>query len=348
MTDNAEFLIQNLHLFGFSSPAKSIFQTVKELVENSVDALKHRNDHLFRRQIRIVLALCGPHTISIDVTDNGCGIMHPALFIELFKSTKRMHSAIEIGQLGHETCAKPTYNGRYGVGLSCALIYSAIKSSVPVPLSILTKVHGQHTIDKYEFSVCTKTLNITSKCTANIPVNTSDQNGRFDCGTKIRIALEIQSDCLTNASFLCELRAEINNLRQYLERFHFLPTANITTELIIDDVLDFHRSALVVAKAVDKDETTIPLSITTSFCMESQTSSLAEQRSNDIMLYKEKFIANLLAWKEKQCNTSCPEFPQQESVTIDLVPQVNIICCEVHFEYLNQDSSSVMTPPQVL
>ena len=343
MTDSIDFVVNNLHLFGFCSPIRSIFQTLK-LVENSIDALKFRNEHLFRRQIRISLTICDSHSIAVDVADNGCGIIEPDKFIALFKSTKRIQSAMEKDGGGSST-----FNGRYGVGLSCALIYSATKVAIPTPMSILTKVHGQKTIDKYEFSVCQETLNIISKCTANIPLQSGDLNA-FDSGTKIRIVLGIPNDTTvslpsSSALRVHELYPEILHFQQYLERLHFLPTANITTEFVIDNAILACSSALIVptqrsdyrGEVVEVAKTSNDNDTTTCYRIESQMSIIAEQRYHDVNLYKEKFTSNLTDWMVRRAKAGSI---YQHTDYSEIASQANVICVEVHFENLTRHSSN--------
>ncbi|HIH03502.1 MAG TPA: DNA topoisomerase VI subunit B, partial [Methanoregulaceae archaeon] len=68
----AEFFEKNKHLLGFDSPVRGVITTVKEAVDNALDACE---DAEVLPDIEIEVRRTGPETFRIAVEDNGPGIV---------------------------------------------------------------------------------------------------------------------------------------------------------------------------------------------------------------------------------------------------------------------------------
>ena len=119
-------ITNNFQLFGFSSITLSLIQTFKEMVENSIDAIKTtKND---KKDIWISINQCEDHDhfVEITVADTGTGMTNPLLLLTPFETTKVN------GQADNNF-------GRFGVGLSTAFVYSF--KHTHFPMTVTTKTY---------------------------------------------------------------------------------------------------------------------------------------------------------------------------------------------------------------
>lgn len=118
----AEFFKKNPELVGFSNPARALYQTVKELVENSLDAT---DVHGILPTIKISIDLVDEEKqiYRVNVEDNGIGIpphIIPLAFGKLLYSSKYV-----IRQT----------RGMYGLGVKAAVLYSQMYQERPIEVS---------------------------------------------------------------------------------------------------------------------------------------------------------------------------------------------------------------------
>jgi hypothetical protein len=138
MTDSRSFqhIVKNFSLYGFSDPIAGLLQSIKEFVENSVDAIKDADTATDGNITLSVTCQPGkPYCVSLTCDDNGCGMNDPSKLLELFSTTKENGSARRAG--------------RFGVGLSASLLYSLVESArfggEEVPMRIVTKDRARTT-----------------------------------------------------------------------------------------------------------------------------------------------------------------------------------------------------------
>jgi len=108
----AEFFEKNRHLLGFDNPMKALLITVKEMVDNSLDACQEAG---IMPEIKVKLKIINEDRIKISVEDNGPGIMKeqmPRIFGKLLYGSKfyKMQQS----------------RGQQGIGVSAALLYSQL------------------------------------------------------------------------------------------------------------------------------------------------------------------------------------------------------------------------------
>ncbi len=115
-SSTAEYFSKNLQQVGFSSPTKAVLTTLKEAVDNSLDACE---DHGILPDLRIEIEKLGPGSlkntdkIKIIVSDNGPGIGPedvPRVFGEYLASSK----------FGRGRCSR----GQQGIGISAATTWA--------------------------------------------------------------------------------------------------------------------------------------------------------------------------------------------------------------------------------
>jgi len=139
ITSSTNHIINNFQLFGFSSITLSLIQTLKEMIENSIDAMKStKNDS---KNINIFITQYENHDnlLSISIEDTGIGMSNPLLHLTPFETTKISDKQ-----------QQNMYFGRFGVGLSTAFIYSF--KHTKAPLVVLTKTHDSIMAKKYSLA----------------------------------------------------------------------------------------------------------------------------------------------------------------------------------------------------
>lgn len=136
----SEFFYRNLQLVGFTSPSKSLYIVVKELVENSLDACEL---HLIKPSILISLKQvekAGDTTFiyRLLVKDNGSGI-------------PKRHVLNALGKVfyGSKFVLRQS-RGTFGLGGTLSLLYAQLTSNRPI--NVVTST-GDREILKYTFYI---------------------------------------------------------------------------------------------------------------------------------------------------------------------------------------------------
>src|SRR5437879_13389748 len=72
----ADFFYRNRDIAGFTSPSRSIYSTIRELVENSLDACETGSiaPDIYVRLLHESGPLDGPGTYGLRIEDNGIGV----------------------------------------------------------------------------------------------------------------------------------------------------------------------------------------------------------------------------------------------------------------------------------
>jgi DNA topoisomerase-6 subunit B len=132
-SSTAEYFSKNLQQVGFSSPTKAVLTTVKEALDNALDACE---DHHIAPDINVVIEKVGnghmknTDRIRIRVEDNGPGIDQgdiSKVFGEYLASSK----------FGRGRCSR----GQQGIGISAATTWALQTTAKGV--TVITKTKGQ-------------------------------------------------------------------------------------------------------------------------------------------------------------------------------------------------------------
>jgi len=136
----ADFFYRNRDIAGFTNPSRAIYSTVRELVENSLDACEtysHPPD-IYVRISQVSDSGEGPGTYNVRVQDNGCGVppdMIPMAFGQvLFGSKYKLRQT----------------RGTFGLGGKMAILYGQITTHTPVRVMSST---GRAKIHEYEIAM---------------------------------------------------------------------------------------------------------------------------------------------------------------------------------------------------
>ena len=148
----AEFFQKNRHLLGFDNPRKALLTTVKEAVDNSLDACEE-GGILPDVSVKIEVAPNGdgvmPATPAqaerfiITVTDNGPGIVK--------KNIGKVFAKLLYGSKFHRLRMS---RGQQGIGISAAGMYGQLTTGKPT--RVISKIKGEEKAHIFEVSIDTK------------------------------------------------------------------------------------------------------------------------------------------------------------------------------------------------
>jgi DNA topoisomerase-6 subunit B len=139
----SEFFAKNRHLLGFDSPRKALLTSVKEAVDNSLDACEEAG---ILPEIWVHIEVVGDtgNRYRMGVQDNGPGIVRkqiPLIFGKLLYGSKFHRLRMSRGQ--------------QGIGISAAGMYGVLTTGKPV--KIISKTSAKDAAHYYELRIDTKT-----------------------------------------------------------------------------------------------------------------------------------------------------------------------------------------------
>ena len=138
----SEFFAKNRHLLGFDNPRKALLTTVKEAVDNALDACEEAGI-LPEIWVHIQRTSNGKDRYKVGVQDNGPGILKkqiPLIFGKLLYGSKFHRLRMSRGQ--------------QGIGISAAGMYGLLTTGKPV--KIMSKVSVRKPAHYYEIQIDTK------------------------------------------------------------------------------------------------------------------------------------------------------------------------------------------------
>ncbi|MDR0391653.1 MAG: DNA topoisomerase VI subunit B [Planctomycetaceae bacterium] len=136
----SEFFAKNRHLLGFDNPRKALLTTVKEAVDNSLDACEEAG---ILPEIWVHIEQTGKDKYKVGVQDNGPGIVKkqiPLIFGKLLYGSKFHRLRMSRGQ--------------QGIGISAAGMYGLLTTGKPV--KVMSKVSQRKPIHYYVIRMDTK------------------------------------------------------------------------------------------------------------------------------------------------------------------------------------------------
>jgi DNA topoisomerase-6 subunit B len=139
----SEFFAKNRHLLGFDSPRKALLTSVKEAVDNSLDACEEAGI-LPEIWVRIEQVGESGTRYRMSVQDNGPGIVAkqiPLIFGKLLYGSKFHRLRMSRGQ--------------QGIGISAAGMYGVLTTGKPV--KIVSRIDARHPAHYSELRIDTKT-----------------------------------------------------------------------------------------------------------------------------------------------------------------------------------------------
>jgi DNA topoisomerase-6 subunit B len=137
----SEFFAKNRHLLGFDNPRKALLTTVKEAVDNSLDACEEAG---ILPEIWVHIESTGKDKYKAGIQDNGPGIVKkqiPLIFGKLLYGSKFHRLRMSRGQ--------------QGIGISAAGMYGLLTTGKPV--KVTSKISSRKPIHYFEIKIDTKT-----------------------------------------------------------------------------------------------------------------------------------------------------------------------------------------------
>lgn len=203
----AEFFEKNKHLLGFDSPTRGIITTIKEAVDNALDACEEAE---VLPDIFVGIRKVGDDVYRITVEDNGPGIVPeniPFVFGKLLYGS-RFH---QIRQS----------RGQQGIGISAAVLYAQLTTGTPA--LVVSRTGAREKAHRFELMIRTET---------NEPQIVSHEEIDWDRTHGTRIEIEFKSTLAAKKRLLDYLRltAIVN------------PHARITAD-IDGEVTSFERAS---------------------------------------------------------------------------------------------------------
>jgi len=136
----SEFFTKNRHLLGFDSPLKALLTTVKEAVDNSLDACEEAG---ILPEIAVEITQCGEKVYRCAVEDNGPGILDTQI--------GKVFGKLLYGSKFHKLSQT---RGQQGIGISAAGMYGQLTTGKPVLIRSRT---GKRK-DAHEFTLSIDTV----------------------------------------------------------------------------------------------------------------------------------------------------------------------------------------------
>ncbi len=163
----ATFFERNRHLLGFDNPRKALLTTIKEAVDNSLDATEEAR---VLPEITVKVDNLNDNRFLVIVEDNGPGIIKkqiPNIFAKLLYGSK-FHRLKQ-------------QRGVQGIGISAAVLYGQLTTGKPA--RITSKISPRKPANYYELHIDTQ------KNEPEIVIE-KEVEWKKDHGTKIEIELE--------------------------------------------------------------------------------------------------------------------------------------------------------------
>ncbi|HLC50198.1 MAG TPA: DNA topoisomerase VI subunit B [Candidatus Nanoarchaeia archaeon] len=165
----AEFFTKNRHLLGFDNKRKALLMTVKEAVDNSLDACEEAR---VLPEITVEIVEMSEFKYKVVIEDNGPGIVKkqiPNIFAKLLYGSK-FHTLKQA-------------RGQQGIGISAAVLYAQLTTGRPV--KITSRIGKKEPAHYYELNIDTQT---------NKPMIAKEEvvEWHMEHGTRVEIDLEAE------------------------------------------------------------------------------------------------------------------------------------------------------------
>jgi DNA topoisomerase VI subunit B len=164
----SEFFTKNRHLLGFDSPAKALLTTVKEAVDNALDACEEAG---ILPDLLLEIQEISETRYRIAVQDNGPGIVKaqiPRIFGQLLYGSKfhRLRQS----------------RGQQGIGISAAGMYGQLTTGKPI--TVISRIGQGKPAHKFDIQIDTR---------RNAPVVVADHEVEWTPQHGTRVELEIEA-----------------------------------------------------------------------------------------------------------------------------------------------------------
>ncbi|HUU03669.1 MAG TPA: DNA topoisomerase VI subunit B [Myxococcota bacterium] len=166
----SEFFTKNRHLLGFDNPQKALLTTVKEAVDNSLDACEEAK---ILPELSVSIRDLGNNRYHVSVFDNGPGIVH--------SQVKKIFGKLLYGSKFHRLKQS---RGQQGIGISAAGMYSQLTTGKPVVIT--SRTSAERPAHRLQVKIDTR---------RNEPEVLGDEQGvewneQYPTGTRVEMEIE--------------------------------------------------------------------------------------------------------------------------------------------------------------
>ncbi len=165
----AEFFAKNRHLLGFDNPSKALLTTIKEAVDNALDACEEAG---ILPDISVEIHDLKDARYRVVVEDNGPGIVKEQM--------ARIFGSLLYGSKFHRLCQS---RGQQGIGISAAAMYGQMTTGKPALVTSRPKPRAQ--AHRMALMLDTKT---------NKAEVTTDEVVEWRKGTGTRVEIELEGN----------------------------------------------------------------------------------------------------------------------------------------------------------
>ncbi|HLD43338.1 MAG TPA: DNA topoisomerase VI subunit B [Candidatus Nanoarchaeia archaeon] len=179
----SQFFEKNRHLLGFDNKRKALMTTIKEAVDNSLDACEEAR---ILPEVSIEVIDMGNDRYRVIVEDNGPGIVKaqiPKIFAKLLYGSKFFKLSQSRGQ--------------QGIGISASVLYAQLTTGKPA--KILSKTGKNEPCHYYELHIDTQ---------HNAPEIVKDETRSWEKEHGVRIELELEGDYVSGTQSVDEYLKE--------------------------------------------------------------------------------------------------------------------------------------------
>lgn len=238
---------ENLKMYGFGTNEEAIIQTIKELIENSLDALKLKQlQSIEPPKMTLKVSQHGNNIdwLQITVSDNGLGIENPIDSLSCYSSTKpaiiqsysqnQLQNQYDLSELINsdnkaidnsappqpvilsvyqQKQETPKFTGKFGLGLFCVTLFTTQTTGEPLRVTTMTTGSTQVSVADYGVNMDTQRIVILQK--RMVTMNDAST------GTRVTICL-CKPPASTAYRVLSDIIAVVDT---YLQRLVTLPTS---------------------------------------------------------------------------------------------------------------------------
>ncbi|MFT5424972.1 MAG: DNA topoisomerase-6 subunit B [Phycisphaerales bacterium] len=175
----SEFFAKNRHLLGFDNPRKALLTTVKEAIDNSLDACEEAGilpDMIVKiEELEAPPAATKPGKYRITITDNGPGIVR--------RQVENIFGKLLYGSKFHRLKMS---RGQQGIGISAAGMYGLMTTGRP--MVVTTKPYKKKPAHHIELAMDTT----KNRPEVTVDIETDDFP-ETSTGTGTRVAIELEA-----------------------------------------------------------------------------------------------------------------------------------------------------------
>jgi len=201
----SEFFAKNRHLLGFDNKRKALLTTVKEAVDNSLDACEEAN---ILPDLDVIIKQTGEDRFCVTVRDNGPGIVKqqiPNVFGKLLYGSKFHRLKMSRGQ--------------QGIGISAAGMYGLITTGKPV--CIVSRINAKSPAHRYTIAIDT---------TKNKPDIIADDTVEVEWGHGTEVSIELEGTYQRGRASVDEY-LELTAIANPHAQFHYQPPDRLPVDL---------------------------------------------------------------------------------------------------------------------